>query len=37
MILKTSDQSINRKPIITNEGDAHVTLTCFQLTRQKLY
>ncbi len=37
MILKTSDQFKNSEPIITNEGEAHVKLTCFQLTRQKLF
>lgn len=37
MILKTSDQFKNSDPIITNEGKAHVILTCFQLIRQKQY
>lgn len=37
MILKTSDQFRIRGPIITNEGIAHVSLTCFHLTRQKHY
>lgn len=35
MILKISDQYINSEPIKTNEGEAHVKLTCFQLIRQK--
>jgi hypothetical protein len=37
MILNTSDQYINSKPIIKSEGDAHVKKTCYQLTRQEQY
>lgn len=37
MILNTSDQYNNSNPIINHEGDAHVTITCFQLTRQKQF
>lgn len=37
MILKTSDQFKNSDPIITNEGDAHVNLACFQLIRQNQF
>jgi hypothetical protein len=37
MILNTSDQYINCKPIIESEGNAHVKKTCYQLTMQKQY
>jgi hypothetical protein len=37
MILKTSDQYINCKPIINSEGNTHVIITCYQLKNQKQY